>query len=85
MRPQLRTVRRVKNQLALGISMAAMLFGLFWLVWILATTINLGISGMSLQLFTEATPPPGSGSSCAVVVVCRPFPVASEMEPSRRR
>jgi phosphate transport system permease protein len=39
--------------------MLAMLFGLFWLVWILATTLELGLSGLSLELFTEMTPPPG--------------------------
>ena len=53
-------VRRFKNRLALTVSMAAMAFGLFWLVWILWTTIDLGLSGISLQLFTEMTPPPGS-------------------------
>jgi phosphate transport system permease protein len=53
-------VRKFKNRLALTISMMAMLFGLFWLVWILATTIELGLSGFSLKLFTEMTPPPGS-------------------------
>lgn len=53
-------VRKFKNRLALTISMMAMLFGLFWLVWILATTIDLGLSGFSLTLFTEMTPPPGS-------------------------
>lgn len=55
-------VRRFKNRLALGISMAAMAFGLFWLVWILATTLELGLSAFSLRLFTEMTPPPGTGT-----------------------
>lgn len=55
-------VRRFKNKLALTISMLAMAFGLFWLVWILFTTIKLGMSGISLSLFTEMTPPPGSES-----------------------
>lgn len=48
------------NKGALGLSMAAMLFGLFWLVWILYTTLDLGIAGMSLNLFTQMTPPPNS-------------------------
>jgi len=52
--------RRLVNQLALGLSLAAMVFGLFWLGWILFTVIDLGISGLSLRLFTEMTPPPGS-------------------------
>lgn len=40
--------------------MAAMLFGLFWLAWILFTVLDLGFAGLSLQLFTKMTPPPGS-------------------------
>ena len=53
-------VRRFKNQLALTVSMLAMGFGLFWLIWILFTTVKLGMSGLSLSLFTQMTPPPGS-------------------------
>ena len=51
--------RRLINQLALTLSMTAMAFGLFWLAWILLTTFQLGISGLSLALFTNMTPPPG--------------------------
>jgi phosphate transport system permease protein len=39
--------------------MLAMAFGLFWLAWILWTVVDLGLSGLSLELFTEMTPPPG--------------------------
>jgi phosphate transport system permease protein len=53
-------VRRFKNKLALTVSMLAMGFGLFWLIWILFTTVKLGMAGISLSLFTEMTPPPGS-------------------------
>ena len=49
--------RKRLNQLALTLSMAAMLFGVFWLVWILWETIRLGVGGLSLALFTEMTPP----------------------------
>ncbi|CAK0741052.1 phosphate ABC transporter membrane subunit PstA [Gammaproteobacteria bacterium] len=58
----LRKLRAIKNYLALTISMAAMAFGLFWVIWILATTIDLGLTSLSLKLFTEMTPPPGSTS-----------------------
>ncbi|MDY0021151.1 phosphate ABC transporter permease PstA [Arenimonas caeni] len=51
--------RRVVNGVSLVLSGAATLFGLFWLVWILWTTISKGVDAMSLQLFTEMTPPPG--------------------------
>ena len=56
----LRTQRRWVNRLALALSMMAMSFGLFWLAWILWTTVDLGISGLSWSLFTKMTPPPGS-------------------------
>jgi len=42
------------------LSLAAMAFGLFWLLWILVETVHLGIGGMNLALFTEMTPPPQS-------------------------
>jgi phosphate transport system permease protein len=56
----LRFQRKLVNRIALTLSMLAMSFGLFWLAWILWTTINLGIAGLSWHLFTEMTPPPGS-------------------------
>lgn len=52
--------RQLINKLALFLSLATMAFGLFWLVWILVTTLHLGLSALSLQLFTHMTPPPGS-------------------------
>jgi phosphate transport system permease protein len=50
--------RKRINAIALTLSLAAMLFGVFWLVWILVETVRLGAAGLSLQLFTEMTPPP---------------------------
>jgi len=52
--------RRLVNRVALGLSLAAMSFGLFWLCWILYTVLHLGVSGLSFDLFTKMTPPPGS-------------------------
>ena len=52
--------RKIKNRIALTLSLAAMSFGLFWLIWILFTTLQLGAAGLSLDLFTKMTPPPGS-------------------------
>ncbi|WP_414675048.1 phosphate ABC transporter permease PstA [Limnobacter sp.] len=57
---RMQSKRRMINLLALTLSMLAMAFGLFWLIWILYTTITLGIGGLSLNLFTEMTPPPGT-------------------------
>lgn len=52
--------RRLVNILSLGISIIAMGFGLFWLGWILITLLYNGLPGLSPQVFTQITPPPGS-------------------------
>lgn len=52
--------RKLTNRVALTLSLSAMAFGLFWLAWILWTVLELGLSGLSLTLFTEMTPPPGA-------------------------
>jgi phosphate transport system permease protein len=50
--------RRRTNGLALTLSLGAMAFGLLWLIWILWDTLRLGIGGLSLDVFTQMTPPP---------------------------
>ena len=57
----IRQKRKLVNKVALTLSMVAMSFGLFWLAWILFTTLELGIAGLSFDLFTKMTPPPGAG------------------------
>ena len=52
--------RKIINSTALLLSMAAMAFSLFWLIWILWMVFEKGFSSLSLTLFTENTPPPGS-------------------------
>ena len=52
--------RKLINKIALVLSLGAMSFGLFWLVWILETILQLGIAGLSVAVFTQMTPPPGS-------------------------
>ena len=52
--------RKNLNRFAIALSMGAMLFGLFWLAWILFETFRLGLGGLSLALFTEMTPPPNA-------------------------
>ena len=52
--------RRFVNAFNLTASLLAMAFGLFWLGWILWTLLRLGLGGVSLQMFTQSTPPPGS-------------------------
>ncbi|PPE65887.1 phosphate ABC transporter permease PstA [Caldimonas caldifontis] len=50
--------RKMVNAIALTLSLAAMAFGLVWLIWILFETVRLGIGGLALSVFTEMTPPP---------------------------
>jgi phosphate transport system permease protein len=50
--------RKRVNVVALTLSLLAMSFGIFWLVWILFDTIWLGLGGLNLAVFTEMTPPP---------------------------
>ncbi|AMN44880.1 phosphate ABC transporter permease PstA [Rhodoplanes sp. Z2-YC6860] len=52
--------RRRKNLVAMGLSLTATTFGLGWLVLILGSLLWEGFSGLSLAVFTEMTPPPGS-------------------------
>jgi phosphate transport system permease protein len=55
-----RTIRKLINALALGLSGVATAIGLFFLGAILWTLLRSGLAGMSVQLFTAMTPPPGS-------------------------
>jgi phosphate transport system permease protein len=52
--------RRIKNAVALSLSLVATAFGLFWLVWILWTALSNGLAAINVALFTQMTPPPGS-------------------------
>ncbi|BCQ52227.1 phosphate ABC transporter permease PstA [Burkholderia gladioli] len=70
MRSRLQARRKRTNAVALTLSLAAMAFGLIWLVWILYTTLHLGIGGLSVELFTQSTPAPdteGGGLANAIV------------------
>lgn len=62
--------RRVTNIITLSLSIVATTFSVFWLVWILGTTFGFGIEALSLDLFTQMTPPPntpGGGLANAIV------------------
>ncbi len=54
------TRRRITNAVGLIISVLAMLFGLFWLCWILFTLLHFGLPALTPAIFTQMTPPPGS-------------------------
>jgi phosphate transport system permease protein len=57
-RMRLHRSRKRLNVVALTLSLAAMSFGLFWLLWILFETIRLGIDGLAIATFTQMTPAP---------------------------
>ena len=50
--------RKRVNQIALTLSLGAMAFGLFWLIWILWETIRQGVGGLSFATLTMMTPAP---------------------------
>jgi phosphate transport system permease protein len=52
--------RRRNNVVAVGLAFAATAFGLGWLVMILGVLLWKGFGGLSLAVFTQMTPPPGS-------------------------
>jgi len=52
--------RRMRNTIALVLSVGATVIGLGWLVLILGTLVYEGLGGLSLAVFTEMTPPPGA-------------------------
>ena len=57
--------RKRVNKVALGLSLGAMAFGIFWLVWILWETIVLGIGGLGWATFSQMTPPPNEAGGIA--------------------
>jgi phosphate transport system permease protein len=60
MNSSLYAARRRRNGIMLSLSLAATVVGLGWLVLILAVLLWEGLSGLSLAVFTEMTPPPGA-------------------------
>src|SRR5215468_10751746 len=52
--------RQWRNLLATTLAIGAAAFGLTWLVLILLVLVVKGVGGLSLAVFTEMTPPPGS-------------------------
>ena len=48
------------NKLALTLALAAMAFGMAFLLWILTVLVIKGIGGLNFAVFTQMTPSPGS-------------------------
>jgi phosphate transport system permease protein len=61
--------RRRRNAITMVLSLGATLFGLGWLVLILGVLLWEGFSGLSLRVFTEMTPPPGSSGGLLNAIV----------------
>ena len=61
--------RRRRNGIAIALSWAATAFGLGWLILILSVLVWKGVSGLSLAVFTEMTPPPGSDGGLLNAIV----------------
>lgn len=51
-------IRRIKNRLFLALSVAAAVFGMTWLAFILGKLLVEGVGPIGLKLFTEPTPAP---------------------------
>ena len=61
--------RRRRNFIAKVLAWAATAFGLGWLVMILGALLYEGVGGLSLAVFTENTPPPGSAGGLLNAIV----------------
>ena len=57
--------RKLVNRMAIALALAAMVFGLFWLFWILFETVRLGLEGLNLATLTQMTPPPNEAGGLA--------------------
>jgi phosphate transport system permease protein len=57
--------RQWVNRVALGLSLSAMAFGLFFLSWILWEIVRQGVQGLSIAAFTQMTPAPNDEGGLA--------------------
>jgi phosphate transport system permease protein len=75
--PTYRMRKRV-NALMLAVSALALAFGLFWLVWILATLLYEGGAALvRVSLYSQMTPPPGADGGLANAIAGSLIMVAS--------
>jgi phosphate transport system permease protein len=61
--------RMLRNRFHMTMAVATAVFGLAWLVLILAMLLIKGIGGLNLAVFTEMTPPPGSSGGLLNAIV----------------
>lgn len=63
------TRRKYCNHLMLGLAYGAVIFGLFWLVWILSTLVLKGLPALSWTLFTQSTPAPNESGGLLNAII----------------
>lgn len=61
--------RRLRSRFHMTMSVMTAVFGMFWLVLILAMLLVKGLGGLNLAVFTEMTPPPGSSGGLLNAIV----------------
>ena len=66
---QMQAARRRRSRVWLTLCVAATAFGMAWLVLILASLLWNGLAGLSVAVFTQNTPPPGSAGGLLNAIV----------------
>ena len=61
--------RRRRNGVSVVLYYSAAIFGIAWLVFILFALLREGFGGLSLSVFTQSTPPPGSAGGLLNAIV----------------
>ena len=61
--------RRRMNKAMITLSFIALVFGLFWLLWILGVLLWFGGEALRPVLFTQMTPPPGASGGLANAIL----------------
>lgn len=61
--------RKYVNKFIIGLSHLAVIFGLFWLCWIIITLMMKGIPALSIDLFLEKTPGPGESGGLINAII----------------
>ncbi|MGE0355820.1 MAG: phosphate ABC transporter permease PstA [Burkholderiales bacterium] len=63
------TARRRLNRIMMALSAVALSFGLFWLVWIIATLLWEGAIALRPSILLQPTPPPGGDGGLANAII----------------
>ncbi len=61
--------RRARDKFAMVLYCGAAVLGIVWLLFILFALVRSGVGGLSLTVFTQNTPPPGSAGGLLNAIV----------------